>query len=172
MVITAVTWSSDWKLVKYFWLQNTVGDLIGRGFFFLSVVQQHEPYLGSLIAEFSRSQTIKHTPYLVWPPWTSDHPVAETANYTIHKRRKSTSSVLFEPAIPAIEGPQTYDFDRATTRSGNGWFTNTKWMRFNTFTVFLRSIRFSALSLSFLSFYRCTFCLTCFSRTSMTFHLL
>ena len=153
-----------------------MGDLIGWRFFFLSVVQQPQSELGSLIADVSRSHTIRHTQYLVWPPWTSDLPVAETATYTTHnkhERRKSTSSVWFEPVIPATEGPQTYEFHRGATGSGIGWFTNMKWICFRyTYRIPEKYTFSSSLSLSVLSFYRCTFCLICFPSTSMTFHLL
>jgi hypothetical protein len=41
----------------------------------------------------------------------SDQLVAEAATYTTHnkhKRRTPIPSTVFEPAIPAIEWPQTY----------------------------------------------------------------
>ena len=48
-----------------------------------------------------------------------DQLVAETATYATHnkqKRRKSMPSAGFEPAIPAMERPQTYVLDRVATR--------------------------------------------------------
>jgi hypothetical protein len=79
----------------------------------VSVALEANSGLGPLIAEISRLHTIgrthahTHTVRLIW---TSDKPVAEAATYTTHnkhKRRTSMSSLEFEPAIAAIERPQT-----------------------------------------------------------------
>lgn len=48
----------------------------------------------------------------------SHQPVAEATTYTKHNRRTSISSEGFEPAIPAVERPQTYALDRRTTGIG------------------------------------------------------
>jgi len=50
--------------------------------------------------------------------WARDQLVAVAATYTAHnkhKRQTSMPSVGFEPAIPAIEGPQTYALDHMAT---------------------------------------------------------
>ena len=49
---------------------------------------------------------------------TRDQPVAEASTCTIHKehtRRITVPPTGFELAIPAIERPQTYAFDRAAS---------------------------------------------------------
>jgi hypothetical protein len=54
--------------------------------------------------------------------WTTDQPVAEATAYTTHskrKRRTSMPSAGFKPAIPQIEWPQAYVFDRTATGIGN-----------------------------------------------------
>jgi hypothetical protein len=46
----------------------------------------------------------------------NDQLVAEAATYTTHnKHERQTASAGFEPAIPAIERPQTYALDRSAT---------------------------------------------------------
>jgi hypothetical protein len=51
----------------------------------------------------------------------NDQLVAEDATYTTHnkhKRRTSMPSTGFEPAIPAIQWPQTYALERTATGVG------------------------------------------------------
>ena len=45
----------------------------------------------------------------------SDQPVPEATTYTKRNRQTSMSSAGFEPAIPAVERPQTYALDWRTT---------------------------------------------------------
>jgi hypothetical protein len=45
----------------------------------------------------------------------SDHPFAEAVTYRTHKRRTSTPSARFEPAIPAVERQKTYTLDVTVT---------------------------------------------------------
>jgi len=83
--------------------------------FLLSVKLQPKTGLGRLaIFEVSKSHTIRHThthTHTVGFHCTSDQPDAEAATYATlntHKRRTSMPSARFEPAIPAMELPQTY----------------------------------------------------------------
>jgi hypothetical protein len=51
----------------------------------------------------------------------NDQPVTEANTYTTHnehKRRTSSHAVGFEPAVPAIERPQTYSLDRTAIAIG------------------------------------------------------
>jgi hypothetical protein len=87
--------------------------------FFLCVAQHPKSGLGRFILEVTRSHTIRHTHTRpVRLLWTSDQLVAEAATNTTHnkhKRRTSMPWAGFEPAIPAIQQPQTYAFDRTAT---------------------------------------------------------
>jgi hypothetical protein len=83
------------------------------------VVQQSKSGIGHLIVKVSRSHTTRQT-HPVGHLWTSDQLVADTAAYTTHnkhKRRTSTPSRGFEPAIPAIDWPQTHTLDRTALGS-------------------------------------------------------
>ena len=73
------------------------------------MAQQPNSALARLIFEVTRSHTIIHTHPVEL--WTSDQLVAEASAYTTrnkHRRRTSMPSAGFDPAIPAIDRPQTY----------------------------------------------------------------
>jgi len=87
-----------------------------NAYFSLLVTLQPRSVLGRLIMVMSRSHTIRHT-QPVGRQGTSVQLDIQDATYTTynHNRRISMHSVGFEPAIPAIERPQTNASDRMVT---------------------------------------------------------
>jgi hypothetical protein len=89
------------------------------GFIFCGATAQFEPRPPR--SDVSTTHTIRHT-HPVGLLWTSDQLVPEAATYTAHNRHMKWTfmpSAGFEPAIPGIERPQTYAFDRRATGLGN-----------------------------------------------------
>jgi hypothetical protein len=117
-------WRNNKRLItkgSYFLITGLLANIIflelnelnyTKQFLFFSGQTAHfEPRL----PHFSHKTRHTHTHIL---PWTNDRPDAETATYTTHRkhnRRTSMPPSWFEPAIPAIERPQTRSLDRATT---------------------------------------------------------
>jgi hypothetical protein len=87
---------------------------------FARALQRPNSGLGHLIAEVPRLHTIRHTtPTRLL--WTSDQTVALATTYTTHNKHNSQISIPkrgFEPAIPTIDGLQTYALYRTATRIG------------------------------------------------------
>jgi hypothetical protein len=84
-------------------------------------VQQTKWGIGRHILTFldhTKSDRQTHT-YPVGPLWTSDQLVAKAATNTTHNRRTFMHSAGFEPAIAAIDWPQSSPLGHATTGIGN-----------------------------------------------------
>ena len=79
------------------------------------MAQQPPVGQGLLIIEDSWSHS--DTPHSVGLLWTSDQPDAETSlpDNIGHKKQTMMSLAGFEPAVHAIERPQTHTLDRAAT---------------------------------------------------------
>lgn len=93
-------------------------------YLYFLVAQQHNAGLGRHSVEFSRSRTLTHThtraracAHATDLFWTRDR--TYTTRNT-HKERISLPSEGFEPAIPAIEQPQTDVLDPKATGIGLG----------------------------------------------------
>jgi hypothetical protein len=83
-------------------------------YLFLSVAQQP---IGCLIFEVSRSQLLDTHAHLVAFLCMSNQLFTEAATYTTQETNVH-AFVGFEPAIPAIERPQTYALEHTATGIG------------------------------------------------------
>ena len=128
-IVSLVPKYQNWFVSFGFTYQNFVCNfLITHAFHILCpyffVAQQPNSGNGSLLVEDSWSHTASHThthTHTLGLVCTRDQPVTQDATYTSHnkhKRRTSTSSAGFEPALPASERLQTYILDRMATGIG------------------------------------------------------
>jgi hypothetical protein len=91
---------------------NLIGDIVFcYGIIFLSLLAQ-QPLVGQTFPSIEVSLSHSDTPHSVGLLRTSDQLVAEAATYTTHNKHKRRTSMLsagFDPAIPAIKPPQSWD---------------------------------------------------------------